>query len=136
MLETSFLILSLAFLLMALFSIPIFWQLWQTAKKMTAAMETLNKSLPGILKNLEGITCNLSSASEVIRREVEVLAALGRNIRAVLEMAKGVEGLVREGVRKLPITEKIKTARSLWKGFRVFLDVLQEKRECQPGDRK
>ncbi len=136
MLETSFLILSLAFLLMALFSIPIFWQLWQMAKKMTAAMETLNKSLPGILNNVEVMTCNLSSASEVIRREAEVLAVFARNVRAFLEMAKGMEGIVRDGLRNLPIAEKLKTARSLWKGVRVFLAVLQEKRECQPGDRK
>ena len=123
MLETSFIILSLVFLLLVAFSFPLFWQMWRTAKNLAASLESLNQSLPNILKNLEEITANVSDATYVLKKEVEGLSLLGDKIRKITELGADVERILCAGVKR-SLWETFKTARALLKGLHVFFDVL------------
>ncbi|MDO9586029.1 MAG: hypothetical protein Q7I93_06055 [Syntrophales bacterium] len=127
MLEISFAILSVVFLLLIVFSIPLFRQMWRAAKNMAVALESLNQSLPGILKNMEEITANINSATYMLNKEMEGISALGRKIREMLAFAEDMERILRRGV-KLPLLVTLKTARGVLKGLRVFFDVLHAKK--------
>lgn len=135
MLETSFFILSVVFLLLVGFFIPLFLQMWRASKNMATALESLNKSLPGILKNLEEITSNISRATSLLEKEMESLSLLGNKIRAITALCEDVERLLQLGVKR-PVLEALRSARGLLKGVRVFFDVLYAKREPHEGDRQ
>jgi uncharacterized protein YoxC len=135
MLEISFFILSLAFLLLVLFFAPLFRQMWRTAKNMAEALESLNQSLPGIQKNLEEITKNINSAANTLNTEMEILAHLGRKVRGILEFSEDVEQILQRGVKQ-PLLGTITIVRSLVKGVRVFFDVLQSKQGRPAGGSK
>jgi hypothetical protein len=126
MLETSFVILSVVFLLLVVISIPLFWQMWRAAKNMAMALEELNQSLPKILNNLEDITTNISSATYMLSKEAEGLSRLGSKIRGILELGEDVEQILRTGV-KFPLLKAFQTVRGVLKGVRVFIDVLSSK---------
>ena len=134
MLETSFIILSMVFLVLVVFSAPLFWQMWRAAKNMTTALETLNQSLPEILKNLEDISKNISSTTIMINKEVEGIAVLGNKIRAILEIGETVERILRRGI-KPPLFETYRTLRGVLKGVRVFFDVLFSKSGSSEGEK-
>ena len=127
MLEISFIILSVAFLLLVVFSIPLFRQIWRAAKNMAAALESLNQSLPGILKNMEEITANINSATFMLNKEMEGISALGRKIREVLVFTEVMERILWKGV-KFPLLGTLKTVRGFLIGLRVFFDVLHAKK--------
>ena len=110
-------------MLLVAFSIPLLWQMWRTAKNLAASLEFLNQSLPNVLKNLEEITANVSSATYVLKKEVEGLSLLGDKIRKITELGADVERILRAGVKR-PLWEAFKTARALLKGLHVFFDVL------------
>ncbi len=133
--EISFVILILAFFLLVLFSAPLFWQMWRTAKNMALALESLNQCLPGILKNIEEITNNINSATNTLNKEMETLSLLGRKLRGILEFSEDVERILQTGVKR-PLLETITFVRSLVKGIRVFLDVLQSKERHPAGGNK
>lgn len=129
MLETKSVILSAALLLVLVFLILALWQMWRTAKNMATALEALNKNLPEILANLEGITADIHSATDMIKHETEEFTLLSRKVRAFLGLITDVEEMiVRQGVR-LPLVETLKTARGLLKGGKVFLNVFLQKDE-------
>ncbi len=68
MLETKTVILSVAFFFVLLFLILFLGQMWRTSKNMATALEALNKNLPEILANLEKITANINSTTDMIKR--------------------------------------------------------------------
>lgn len=127
MLETKSVILSAALLLVFVFLILALWQMWRTAKNMATALEEINKTLPEILANLEGITANIHSATDMIKHETEEFAVLSMRVRAFLGLIGNVETILLQGLQ-IPLGEKLKTARGLLKGIRVFLEVLLQKR--------
>ena len=126
MLETSFVILSVVFFLLVIFSAPLFWQMWRAAKNMAVALELLNQSLPGILKNIEEITTNINSATYMLNKEMEGISILGQKIREMLAFTEDMEQIFRRSI-KLPLLETLKTARGVLRGLRVFFDVLRAK---------
>ena len=132
MLETSFIILSVVFLVLVVFSAPLFWQMWRAAKNMATALETLNQSLPEILKNLEDISKNINSATIMINKEVEGLAILGGKIRSILEIGETAERILRWGI-KPPLMQTYRTLRGVLKGVQVFFDVLSSRRQGSGG---
>jgi hypothetical protein len=127
MLEISFVILSLVFFLLVVFSAPLFWQMWRAAKNMAAALESLNQSLPSILKNMEEITANINNTTYMLNKEMEGISILGRKIREMLAFTEDMERILRGGI-KLPLLETLKTARGVLRGLRVFFDVLHAKK--------
>ncbi len=125
--ETSYIILSVSLLLMVVALLPLLWQVWRTAKNAAETLETLNKSLPGILKSLEISTTNIEGITCTVKQEAEAVVLLSRKIRAIFELAKGVEGLLQQGLNNLPLINSLRTVRGLVKGVKVFFDVFLNK---------
>jgi uncharacterized protein YoxC len=126
-LEISVVILSVVFLLIAALSIPLLIQIWRTAKSITATLNMLNQSLPGILKNLDEITANINKATYAANNQIESISLVVRRAQGVLELFLDFEQILRESLR-LPFFKTVKTTTAALKGFRVFLDVFRSSR--------
>lgn len=126
-LEISVVILSVVFLLIAALSIPLLIQIWRTAKSITATLNLLNQSLPGILKNLDEITANINKATYAANNQIESISLVVKRVQGVLELFLDFEQIVRESLR-LPFFKTIKTVTAALKGVRVFLDVFRSSR--------
>jgi predicted PurR-regulated permease PerM len=125
--EISFVILSVVFLLLIVYSIPLFRQMWLAAKNMATLLDSLNQYLPSILKNIEEITTNINSTTYMLNKEVEGISALSRKIRNFLAFTENAERIFQGGA-KLPLLATLKTARGFFKGLRVFFHVLRAKK--------
>jgi len=125
--ETFLIALSVAVVLIAVFSIPFFLQLWRTAKSMTLTLQLLNQNLPGILKNLEEITTNANRTTAIVTREVEELSRTIRKLQGTLGLLVGIEEIVRRNIH-LTFAHKVRTSMAVAKGARVFLDHLLSRR--------
>jgi uncharacterized protein YoxC len=119
--------LSVAFLLIAVFSIPVLLQIRKTAKSMSLTLQLLNEKLPGILNNLEKITTNANRATTIVTREVEELSLTIRKLQGALSLLVGIEEIVRRNLH-LALTRRVRTSVAVAKGVRVFLDYLMSKR--------
>ncbi len=122
--------MSVAVLLIAVFSIPFFLQLWRTAKSMSLTLQLLNQNLPGILKNVEEITANANRTTTIVTREVEELSLTIRKLQGTLGLLVGVEEIVRRNLH-LAFGHKVRTSMAVAKGARVFLDHLLSKRRSE-----
>lgn len=127
MTDTILIILSVAFLLLAGFSIPFFLQLWRAAKGMDLTLQTLNQKLPVIMKNVEEITTNANLTTTTVHRQVEDLSLTLQKIQGTLNLLVGVEEILRRSVH-LSFVRKVRTSVGVAKGIRVFLDHLVRKR--------
>jgi uncharacterized protein YoxC len=119
--------LSVAFLLIAVFSIPVLLQIRKTAKSMSLTLQLLNEKLPGILNNLEKITTNANRTTTIVTREVEELSLTIRKLQGALSLLVGIEEIVRRNLH-LALTRRVRTSVAVAKGVRVFLDYLMSKR--------
>jgi uncharacterized protein YoxC len=119
--------LSVAFLLIAVFSIPVLLQIRKTAKSMSLTLQLLNEKLPGILNNLEKITTNANRTTTIVTREVEELSLTIRKLQGALSLLVGIEEIVRRNLH-LALTRRVRTSVAVAKGVRVFLDYLVSKR--------
>jgi uncharacterized protein YoxC len=123
-LNISLVVLSVAVLLIALFSIPFLLQIWRTTKGIAETLELLNKSLPGILKNLEEITENINRATSKVNDKIDgVSVALGK-VQAVVGFIADMERIFLAGIR-FPFIRSMGTGVALIKGMRVFLDTFR-----------
>ena len=127
MTDTILIILSIAFLLLAGFSIPFFLQLWRAAKGMALTLKTLNQTLPVIMKNVEEITTNVNLTTTTVHRQVEDLSLTLQKIQGTLNLLVGVEEILRRNVH-LTFAKNLRTSAAIAKGIRVFLDHLVSKR--------
>ena len=116
--------LSVVFLVLAAISIPFFIEIWRTTKGISETLRMLNESLPGILRNLEEITTNINRATYTVNNQIENLTPVVRRIQTALEMILDFERVVRAGLR-LPFFKTLNTVTAVFKGARVFFDVLR-----------
>ena len=130
-LELAVFILSVAFLLFALFSIPSLLQIRKTAETIATTLQTLNENLPGILKNLENITTNINQATITVNRQIEDLSNSFRKLQKTIGFLADMGQIVQAGVR-IPFLNTMTSLAAVAKGVRVFLSVLNAKREL-PG---
>lgn len=126
MTDTILIILGVAFLLLAGFSIPFFLQLWRVAKGMALTLQTLNQNLPVIMKNVEEITTNVNLTTTMVHRQVEDLSLTLQKIQGTINLIVGVEEILRKSVH-LSFVRKVRTSAAVVKGIRVFLDRLLSK---------
>ena len=126
-LEISVAVLSVVFLVLAAISIPFFVEIWRTAKGINETLHMLNESLPGILRNLEEITTNINRATHTVNNQIENLTPVVKRIQTTLEMFLEFEHAVRAGLR-LPFFKTLNTITAVFKGARVFFDVLRSSR--------
>ena len=125
--ESSVVILSVVFLLIAGFSVPFLLQIWRTAKSMTTTLHMLNESLPGILKNLEEITTNINKATLTVNEQIEGLSLVARRIQGLLGIVSDIENILHVGAR-LPILRSVRNAFAVLTGVRVFMKVFLSSR--------
>jgi uncharacterized protein YoxC len=125
---------SVAFLMIAVFTIPFLLQLWRTAKSMALTLKLINQNLPGILKNLEEITTNANHATTIVTREVEEISLTIRKLQGTLGLLVGIEEIVRRNLH-LAFAHNVRTSVAVAKGIRIFLGHLLSKRpaakECK-----
>jgi uncharacterized protein YoxC len=126
-LNIMLIILSVAFLLFAGFSIPFLLQIWRTAKGMSQTLQLLNESLPAIMKNLEVITTNLNQTTTIVQRQVLELSLTLRKIQGVISLLVGLEEIFRSRIR-LPFAGTVRTSAAMIRGVRAFLRILLDDR--------
>ena len=74
-LETALLILVIILIVLVIIFIPIVLQILRISKDISVTLQTLNQSLPLILKNMEEITTNVSSSSSLINNKIQNFAS-------------------------------------------------------------
>jgi uncharacterized protein YoxC len=124
--EIGVLLIGIALLLFAVFSIPTLLQLRRTAKSMEQTSKTLNQNLPGILTNIDEITTNLTHVTQSIQTQVEGFQNVVDKIQDVAEDVVQFERGIRNEVGS-PIIETIATITAVLKGTRAFLDTLRSR---------
>jgi uncharacterized protein YoxC len=126
-LEIFLIILGIAILLLAIFCVPILTNLWRTTKNIAVTLETLNSSLPMILKNLEEITTNINNSTTAVNREVQnISGTIGRFQLVMKDVVDDIQNIA-PIVVKSPVFRSIKNAIAVAKGVRAFLDALLAK---------
>jgi uncharacterized protein YoxC len=126
-LEIGMVVLSLVFLLIAVFAIPALIQIRRTAKSIADTLESLNKSLPSILPGLDEITANINQATNTVNHQIRSLSLVVRRVQVALEFLLDVEQIVKASLGH-PFIHGMTTATAALKGFRSFLDVLRSSR--------
>jgi uncharacterized protein YoxC len=126
-LEIVLIILGIALLLLVIFCIPILLQIWRTAKDITITLETLNKSLPLLLKNLEDITTSINNSTSAVNREIQSFSRTADRIHLVVSgIVDDIQSITPLAI-KSPLYQKLKNAVAIVKGIRVFADVFMKK---------
>jgi uncharacterized protein YoxC len=128
--EIIMIILSIAFLLLVGFFVPVLLQLWRTAKGMNQTLQLLNQRLPLILENLEEITTNISRTTTTVNLQVAELSLTLRRIQGIMGIFFGLEEVIR---RRLGFSRTISTCMSVARGVRVFANSLAGGRPQEKG---
>ncbi|PKN34351.1 MAG: hypothetical protein CVU61_09245 [Deltaproteobacteria bacterium HGW-Deltaproteobacteria-19] len=130
MLEISLVIICGAFLLIVLFSIPFLLQIWKAMKKVTQSLEILNRSLPGILKNLEETSANINRSTLMVSAQVEALVLCVQKFQGILTVLANVESILR-GRLKHPVVRSLSTLIATARGVQTFWRVLRAPEESR-----
>ena len=126
-LEIYLLILVIIFILLVIFCIPILLQIWRTSKDLTMTLQTLNQSLPAILKNMEEITTNINNSTAAVNRRIQTFSNTSDRSQLIInDIIDNIQCFVPLAL-KLPIFQTIKNVVAVVKGIRVFIDVLLNK---------
>jgi uncharacterized protein YoxC len=122
-LEITLIILSIAFLLLVGFFIPLLLQLWRTARGMAETLRLLNQRLPLVMKNLEEITTNINQTTTTVNRQVAEISLTLRKIQGIVGVFLGLEDVIRRRMG-FPFSRTLRTCLSVARGVRVFVDSL------------
>ena len=126
-LEIALVILIIILILLVIFCIPILLQIWRTSKDLAMTLQTLNQSLPTILKNMEEITTNINSSTAALNRRIQNFSnAADRSQLIISDIIDNIQYFAPIAM-KLPILQKIKNVVAVIKGIRVFIEVLLNK---------
>lgn len=123
--EIIFIVMAVVFLVLVALAVPFLFQIWRTARNMAVTLETLNRSLPGIMKNMEEITANVNKAAGAMNREVEDLARGIGHVRMMLGIGRERSCLRTEAE---PLVRALRVATAVVKGACVFFDVFRSRR--------
>jgi uncharacterized protein YoxC len=125
--EIILIILGIAIILLLIFCIPILIQVWRAARDIAVTLETLNQSLPAILKNLEEITGSINRSIAAVDREVQSLSGTISRFQFVIKDIVDDIQHISPVIMKLPLFQGIKNVVAVIKGIRMFLDVFLAK---------
>lgn len=123
-LEIFLIVVGIIILLVGILSIPILTGLWRTIRDITVTLDTLNSSLPSILKNLEEITANINSSTATINREVQEIFVTVSHFQSVVNDIVNDIHSITPSIIKLPA---FKNAFAIYKGVSTFLKVILTK---------
>jgi uncharacterized protein YoxC len=121
------LIFGIVFCILIIICIPILWQIWCTVKNASVMLETLNKSLPVILKNLEDITTNINNSTTTVNREIQTFFNIVNKVYSTASYFLGDVRNLAPRVVKGSFFQLINNALAIVKGIRVFLNVFLKK---------
>jgi uncharacterized protein YoxC len=120
MLEISFVILSVAFLLLAGSLAAIFFQLWRILVRLHPTIDQLNLRLPAILRNLEEVAENVKDVSSQVHYQVTYLTRLLNQVQSWLGVIAEVEDKFKTGIMA-SVTHQATNVGALWKGVSTFV---------------
>jgi hypothetical protein len=126
-LEIALFILVIILILILIFSIPILLQIWRISKDLSITLQTLNQSLPLIMKNMEEITTNVNSSTSLINQKIQNLAKPSNLAGSLMgDLFNNIQYLVPLAL-KLPVFRIVRNVMAVAKGMRVFVEVLLNK---------
>ena len=128
MTDAMLIILSMLILLLAGCLIPLCLRLWKAAKAMSLVLDTLNQTLPAILKNIQEITTNVNQTTTTVHRRVEDFSRTLKKIQGTINLVAGIEEILGRNIRRA-FVRKIRTSVAVAKGARVFINHLLSKRD-------
>jgi uncharacterized protein YoxC len=130
-LEIGLIIMGIAILVLVVFCIPILVSLWRTTKDLAVTLETLNQSLPEILKNLEDISANINNSTTAVNREVQNFSAtIGRFQLVIKDIVDDIQDIAPIAM-KSSVFQSLKNVVAVAKGIRAFLDVILARPETK-----
>jgi hypothetical protein len=126
-LQIALFILVIILIIVVIICVPILLQILRISKDLSITLQTLNQSLPLILKNMEEITTNVNSSSAVINKKLQNLTN-SSNLKSLLmsDIFNNIQYLAPLAL-KLPIFRIIRNVVAVAKGMRVFVEVLLNK---------
>ncbi|MEN6291332.1 MAG: DUF948 domain-containing protein [Methanobacterium sp.] len=122
--EIFLIVVGVIILLVGILSIPILTGLWRTIRDITVTLDTLNSSLPSILKNLEEITANINNSTSTINREVQEIFVTVSHFQSVINDIVNDIHSITPSIIKSPA---LKNAFAVYKGVSTFLKVILTK---------
>ena len=126
-LEIALVILIIILILLVIFCIPILLQIWRTSKDLAMTLQTLNQSLPAIMKNMEEITTNINNSTAAVNRRIQNFSNTADRAQLIIsDIIDNIQYFAPIAM-KLPIFQTIKKVAAVIKGIRVFIDVLLNK---------
>lgn len=129
-LEIALSILVSILIILVIFCIPVFLQIWRISKDIKITLQTLNQNFPLIVKNLEEITTNINSYTTVIDQKIQNFAnASNRSHLLLNDILNNIQYFVPIAL-KLPIFQIIGKVGAIAKSVRVFADVLFNKEKA------
>ena len=90
------------------------------AKNIAITLQTINRSLPLIMSNLEEITSDIASATHTVNARVEGLSSAIKKLQSVLDVAANLVPAI-----KLPFFKTLTTLSAALKGARAFLSAFR-----------
>jgi len=126
-LEIALFVLVIILIIVIIFCIPVIWQVWRVSKDISVTLQTLNQSLPLIMKNMEEITTNVNSSTALINKKIQNLANPSGLASSLMgDIFNNMQYLLPLAL-KLPIFRIIRNVVAAAKGMRVFVEVLLNK---------
>jgi uncharacterized protein YoxC len=126
-LEVCLLILSIILILLVVSYISILYKIMRSSKDLTITLQTINQSLPTILKNLEEITTNVNNATAVVNRKIQNFSSsVGKSNLVISDVVDNLK-YVSQIAMRLPVFRAAKNVVGIIKGVSVFIRVLFNK---------
>lgn len=126
-LNIALFVLVIILIVLVIICIPVVLQIWRISKDLAVTQQTLNQSLPVILKNLEEITTHVNSSTSLVNKKLQSFAGTS-NVSGFLlnDVLNNIQYLAPLAL-KLPIFRIIRNIVAVAKGMRVFVEVLLSK---------
>lgn len=125
--QIAAMIAAIAFLILVAFLVPTVVQLRQTVKQLEDTTGKLDKSLPGIMTNMEDISENLSAILKTGRKQVDVVNDAVANLKGIVDDVVFFEKQIKRKVES-PIFQSASTIAATAKAVQAFLNVMGGKR--------
>ncbi|MBW6486770.1 MAG: DUF948 domain-containing protein [Syntrophobacterales bacterium] len=122
--EIILLIVSLAFFVIAGYAVWALIQIRKTSLSVAKTLDSVNQSLPVIMKNLEEITTRMNKVTNTVERRVDDFSSTFEKINGAMSFYLGKEQLFRQQVG-IPVANVFRTYGAVVKGISVFLDYLK-----------
>jgi hypothetical protein len=127
-LEISLVFLSAAVFLIAVVTVPLLFQIQKIARGLVITQDILQKSLPGLLQNLEEVIANINKTAVTVNYQIEGISLAVEKVHATFSLIMELQNILRLGLR-LPIFNFLRTVGAVAKGVRVFLNVYSSGRQ-------